>query len=138
MHDDELEHIFDTTNRPLTTSAVVLAREVASEVAQIGVPRRARHRSWRIGILAPVGLGLVALTGAGTYAAYQLSVPPFVATDPGVERVAKPVPIEFVTDSGMRVSCGWWAEFKNVTPLQRDQLNAMGTNREWRGYGQGM
>jgi hypothetical protein len=136
VHDDALDHIFDTTNRPLTASAVVLAREVASEVAQNSLQRRPRSRFRRIGILAPVGLGLVALTGAGTYAAYQLSVPPFVETGPGVERVDKPVPIEFVTDSGLRVSCGWWAEFSNVTPFQRDQLNAM-ANRDWRGYGQG-
>jgi len=139
VHDDgleQLERIFDTTNRPLTTSAVLLSREVASEVAQIAVQRRPRHRFWRIGVLAPVGLSLVALTGAGTYAAYQLSVPPFVETGPGVERVSKPVPIEFVTDSGLRVSCGWWAEFRNVTRLQRDQLDAMATNRDWRGYGQ--
>jgi hypothetical protein len=138
VHDDDLELMFDPTHRPLTTSAVVLAREVASEVAQIAGQRRPRHRFWRIGILAPVGLGLVALTGAGTYAAYQLSVPPFVETGPGVERVDKPVPIEFVTDSGLRVNCSWWAEFRNVTPSQRDQLDAMGANRDWRGYGQGI
>ncbi len=136
MHDDELEHIFESTNRPLTTSAVALAREVASEAAQNAVQRRPRHRFRRIGILAPVGLGLVALMGAGTYAAYQLSVPPFVETGPGVERVDKPVPIDFVTDSGLRVNCDWWAEFSNVTALQRDQLNAMSTNHDWRGYGQ--
>jgi hypothetical protein len=85
-----------------------------------------------------VGVGLLALTGAGTYSAYQLSVPPFVATGPDVQRVEQPVPVNFATDSGLRVTCGWWAEFKNVTAAQRDQLNAMSTDGDWQGYGQRM
>lgn len=138
MRDDDLDSILDEPQAALAASTVALAREVAMEAIQTSGERRSRRRFIRLRILVPAGVGLVALTGAGTYSAYQLSVPPFVETGPGVQRVEKPVPVDFVTDSGLRVECGWWAEFSNATPLQRDQLEAMSTDHDWKGYGQQM
>lgn len=109
---------------------------VAYEVAAQHRGSQRPRRSWvRPGLLVPVGLGALALTGAGTLAAYQLSIPPYVATEPGVERVSDPVPVNYRTDAGTRIDCLAYLEFRDVTPLQRRQINAISTD-DWSGYGQ--
>jgi hypothetical protein len=87
-------------------------------------------------VLVPVALGLVALTGAGTYAAYQLSIPPYVETGPGVDRVEDPIPVDYTTDAGTVLDCNLYLEFRDVSAAQRARLNAMSKDAVWRGFGQ--
>ena len=87
-------------------------------------------------MLVPVALGLVALTGAGNYAAYQLSIPPYVETGPGVERVEDPIPVDYTTDAGTALDCNLYLEFRDVSAAQRARLDAMGDDPVWRGFGQ--
>lgn len=61
-----------------------------------------------------------------------------MATEPGVERVSNPVPVNYRTDAGRRIDCLAYLEFRDVTPLQRRQLDAMSANGDWSGYGQRM
>lgn len=137
MTDDDLDVLLDGAHQGVSEPAAALGRLVAVEVAQTHCPRpRSRPRWMRVGILAPVGIGILALTGAGTVAAWQLSVPPFVSTEAGVERVTDPIPVNYTTDAGTVLQCGVWLEFRNISDAQRANLNAMATDPMWEGYGQ--
>ena len=70
----------------------------------------------------------VALSAATTYGAYQLSIPPFVETEPGVERVLEPISVDYTTDKGTVLDCDLYVEFTDVTQAQRDALNAMSSS----------
>lgn len=137
MHDEELATLLERAKEPVSPGASTIAVRLATEVAEQRLGRRWTSRSWaRKGILIPVGVGVVALSGAGTYAAYQLSIPPYVATEPGVARVSDPIPVNYRTDAGRRIDCLAYLEFRDVTAVQRERLNALSTNGDWSGYGQ--
>lgn len=44
--------------------------------------------------------------------------------------------MNYRTEAGRRIDCLAYLEFRDVTPLQRRQLDAMSTNGDWSGYGQ--
>lgn len=137
MNDDDLDLLLTDARRHAAEPAVVLSRLVAAETAQLNRARPRVQRRWlRVGVLAPVGMGVVALMGAGTLAAYQLSIPPFVSTESGVERVTEPIPVDYTTDAGTVLDCNLWLEFRNVSDAQRANLNAMSTDSMWQGFGQ--
>ena len=137
MNDEDLDVLLDGARQRASEPATALSRLVAVEAAQTHGPRaRSWHRRLRVGVLAPAGIGVLALTGAGTLAAYQLSVPPFVSTEPGVERVTDPIPVDYTTDAGTVLDCGLWLEFRNVSDAQRANLDAMATDPMWQGFGQ--
>lgn len=136
MRDEDLTAVLEQARKDVSPSASSISALVASEVAAQQRGRWRSRRSWRRrGVLIPVGLAVLAGTGAGTYAAYQLTIPPYVATGPGVERVSDPVPVNYRTDAGTRIDCLAYLEFRDVTPVQRRQLNAISTDN-WSGYGQ--
>ncbi|MGD9962168.1 MAG: hypothetical protein AB7I40_23210 [Nocardioides sp.] len=137
MNDEDLDVLLGGARQGVSESTAALGRLVAVEAAQTHGPgARSRPRWLRVGVLAPAGIGILALTGAGTLAAYQLSVPPFVSTEPGVERVTDPIPVNYTTDAGTVLECGVWLEFRNVSDAQRANLNAMATDPRWEGFGQ--
>lgn len=137
MQDEELTTLLERAKEHVSPAASTIGGRLAAEVAEHQLGRRWSPRSWaRKGIVIPVGIGVLAFTGAGTYAAYQLTIPPYVATEPRVERVSDPVPVNYRTDAGRRIACLAYLEFRDVTPLQRRQLNAMSTDGSWNGYGQ--
>ena len=78
----------------------------------------------------------MAVLGAGTYAAYQLSIPPFVGLEPGVERVTEPIAVDYRTDAGTVLDCDLYLKFRDVTPEQRLSLNELSKDPMWRGFGQ--
>lgn len=137
MHDEELTALLERAKKHVSPAASTIGGRLAAEVAERQLGRRWSPRGWaRKGILIPVGIGVLAFVGAGTYAAYQLTIPPYVATGPGVERVSDPIAVNYRTDAGRRIDCLAYLEFRDVTPIQRRQLNAMSTNGNWSGYGQ--
>ena len=137
MHDEELTALLERAKEHVSPAASTIGGRLAAEVAERELGRRWSPRRWaRKGILIPVGMGVLAFSGAGTYAAYQLTIPPYVATEPGVERVSNPVPVNYRTDAGRRIDCLAYLEFRDVTPLQRRQLDALSTDGDWSGYGQ--
>lgn len=113
------------------TDVVVHAREIArTDRASSGLPRR---RRWAAPLV--VG-GVVALTGAGTTAAYQLSVPPFQGLDAGTERTTTGIPVDYVNYRHRSVHCLAFIEFADVSAAQRQQINALAAGTHWGGYGQ--
>ncbi len=135
MRDEDLTAVLQQARKDVSPSASSISALVASEVVAQQRGRWRSRRSWtRRGVLIPIGLAVLASTGAGTYGAYQLTIPPYVETDPGVEH-ADPVPVNYRTDAGTRIACLAYLEFRDVTPLQRRQLNAISTDN-WSGYGQ--
>ena len=137
MHDDDLDLLLDDARRDAAGPSVALSRLAAVEAAQQHYARSTSWRRWlRAGVLVPVGVGFLALTGAGTYAAYQLSIPPYVATEPGVERPKHPIPVDYTTDAGTVLECDLYLEFRDVSAAQRAHLNAMSEDPMWRDLGQ--
>lgn len=137
MHDEELTTLLERATKHVSPAASTIAGRLAAEVALQRLGRRWTSRGWaQKGILIPVGIGVLAFSGAGTYAAYQLSIPPYVATEPGVERVSDPIPVNYRTDAGRRIDCLAYLEFRDVTAAQRERLNALSANGDWSGYGQ--
>lgn len=137
MHDDDLDVLLEQARTDVAGRSVALSRLVALEAAQQHRTRSTSWRRWlRRGVLVPVGVGALALTGAGTYAAHQLSVPPYVATEPGVERVGDAIQVDYTTDAGTVLDCNLYLEFRDVSPDQRAHLEAMSEDPRWRGLGQ--
>lgn len=114
--------------------AVQLAREVRDEVAG-AVPIRGRRR--KRGRIALYATGAVlALTGAGTVSAYQLSIPPFQTLEEGVGRTSTGIPVTYVNSLGRQVQCLAFIEYRNLTGEQRDAIDEAARSHEWDGYGQ--
>lgn len=115
-----------------TLDNLVMATRVEALEATLTVPRRPRRRwvvPWVVG-------GVVVLAGAGTTAAYQLSVPPFQTLEQGVERTASGIPVDYINYRDRPVHCEAFIEFTEVTDQQREQINTLATGTDWTGYGQ--
>lgn len=139
MEDRELDALLLQARPSASEEATASARELASDIASGGRSGAGSRRCrWRRTVIVPLGIGALALAGAGTVTAYQLNVPPFQGLEPGLERTTHGVPFEYRTDAGTHVACQAFVEFRDVTDLQRKQINAMSTDTDWSGYGQQM
>lgn len=127
--DDLLERSAPVPSVEAVCTALQLARRTAAEQRQ---PQR-RHRRWPV--IAAFTAGALLLSGAGTLTAYQLSVPPFQTTDPGSERIATPIPVEYTNSLGKQVRCQAFTEWEDLTSEQRATLNALGEDPFWVLYG---
>lgn len=137
MNEHDLDLLLADARRDATAPSASLARLIAAEAVDQGIEKSKQSRLWlRRGVIVPVGIGALALSAATTYGAYQLSIPPFVGTEPGVERVSKPISVGYTTDKGTVLDCALYLEFTNVTQTQRDALNAMSSSPKWTGFGQ--
>lgn len=113
------------------TDLVLHARDAArTDRARSGLSRRKR---WTVPLV--VG-GVVALTGAGTAAAYQLGVPPFQTADAGTQRTTTGIAVDYVNYRQRSVHCLAFIEFADVSAAQRRQINAFAADTNWSGYGQ--
>lgn len=137
MNDDELDLILRKSAPQLTMAAATLSRSVAGQALPPTAIRAAqRRRRFRTRVLVPVAVGAALLTGAGTLKAYQMSIPPYVGLEPGVERVTEPIRLTYTTDAGTVLDCQVYLEFTNVRPEQRAGLNALAELPLWTGFGQ--
>lgn len=137
MNEHDLDLLLGDARKDATGASAALARLVAAEAVDQATEKSKLSRNWpRWRMVVPVGIGAVALSAATTYGAYQLSIPPFVETEPGVERVSEPISVDYTTDQGTVLDCDLYVEFTNVTQAQRDALNAMSSNPRWDGFGQ--
>ena len=137
MNDLELDELLrasaDAPPVAAGTTAVQLAQEIRDEVAG-AVPLR--RRRVRRGLVVAGALGVVVtLTGAGTLAAYQLSVPPFSTTQPGESRTTTPIPVNYTNSLGRRVECLAFIDYRNLSADQQAALEKVPTEDRWRGYG---
>lgn len=137
MNEHELDLLLADARKDATAPSAALARLVAAEAIDHSTGKSKLSSRWlRRGMLLPVGIGAVALSAAATYGVYQLSIPPFVQTGPGIERVSEPISVDYTTDKGTVLECDLYLEFSDVTPAQRDALNAMSSGSKWDGFGQ--
>lgn len=139
MSDGELDDLLHCSvsgpSQAASATAVHLVREVRDEVAG-AVPIRRRRRS---GLRVVVGVvaAVVVLSGAGTTAAYQLSIPPFSTLEDGVERAQTGVPVTYTNSLGRQVDCLAFIEYRNLTDEQRAAIEAASKGDRWDGrYGQ--
>lgn len=136
--ENDLDELLSTARPQVSVASAAIARLMTKEVFESHAKSASSpERRWRRArILALVGAGAVALSAATTYGAYQLSIPPFVQTEPGVERVTEPISLDYTTDRGTVLDCKLYIEFTDVTGAQRAALNALGHDPKWRGFGQ--
>lgn len=115
-------------------TARALARDTVTRELVATQPVRRRWTTMRI--LFPTGAAALALTAAGTVAAYQLSIPPFQTTEPGIQRTTRSVPVDYQLASGRFASCDAFVETRDASTTQLDQIEAMIASTDWTGYGQ--
>lgn len=115
-------------------AARALARDAVSrELAATPTVRRRRA----VGrVLIPTGAAVFALCAAGTVAAYQLSIPPFQTTEPGVQRTTGSVPVDYRLVSGRSAFCDAFVETRGASRIQRERIESMIGSTDWSGYGQ--
>lgn len=134
MDDDTLDDLLARTapapSPEAVNSALQLARRTAAE--QRRPPRWQRRRPV---VIAAFAASALLVSGAGTLTAYQLGIPPFQGTDPGSERIATPIPVEYTNSLGKQVRCQAFTEWEDLTAEQRATLNALGEDPFWIGYG---
>lgn len=143
MHDDDLDTLLRrsaiTPTEPASRAARDLAASVASRPTGAGAtqasdrPRaRGRRKRWLVPGLA---LGTLALTGAGSLTAYQMSLPPFISMTDGDSRTAK-VPVDMLTRDGTPVECGAYLDYRDLSPEQTKRLKAFVAATDWKDLGQ--
>lgn len=116
-------------------AAVLLARQmrgVATGAEALGP--RSRSRPSLIATAAVAGA--LALTGAGTVTAYQLSIPPFQTLEDGVGRTVAGVPVDYRNSVGRQVRCLAFIEYRHLDAAQRNELEEVVRDGRWQGYGQ--
>jgi hypothetical protein len=136
MNDETLDLLLENARVDASPGAVELGRLLAREATQDRASATAGRRWRRAGFVVPVGIGAIVMMGAGTYGAYQLSIPPFVETEPGVERVTQAIELDYTTDAGTVLDCNLYLEFRDLTDGQRDALNQLSKDSGWVGFGQ--
>lgn len=131
MKDEELDLLLarsaPTPPDEAVRTAVLMARDSTA-------PRRPPSRWRRFGKIAGVSAGGALLIAAGTTAAYQLSIPPFVTVDAGTVRIGG-IPVEYTNSLGRRVDCLAYMDFRNIDDAQRGKLRGVAKSPEWSGYG---
>lgn len=128
--DDLLARIAPAPSPAAVSTALQLARQTAAEQCR---PSRWQHR--RPVVIAAFAAGALLASGAGTLTAYQLGIPPFQGTDPGSERIATPIPVEYTNSLGKQVRCQAFTEWEDLTADQRATLDTLGEDPFWVGYG---
>lgn len=138
MRPDELDDLLQKAAPTPPPTAMAVAAMVAREaerradgVAPISARSRSRWRAVAVGVAC-----VVALTGAGTVAAYQLSVPPFSTLEHGVERAHTGIPIVYVNSLGREVDCLAFIEYQHLDSAQRSAIEKVSDDDRWAGYGQ--
>lgn len=132
--DDLLRQSAASPSEEARATSVELAREIRDEVSGAFPLRRRRRSVGRTAIAAAAAV--VALTGAGTLAAYQLSIPPFQTLDDGVERARTGIPVDYVDSAGRAVECLAFIEYRNLSTDQRAAVETASRDSGWQGYGQ--
>lgn len=134
MNDTGLDDLLTRSISPLTPSVTHEAALLAQDASLAPRPRRNRPRKrW---VIPAVVVGVLAFTGAGTLAAGQLALWPFVAMPEGNVRTTVRVPVNWTTDDGHHEQCGAWLELRNAGPGDREALDAAIRARDWDGFGQ--
>lgn len=129
----ELDGLLARSAPVLPADAARSATQLARETAASHRPRAWwRQRAFRVGAL--VGAAMV-LAGAGTMAAYELSIPPFQTTPPGVVRIQPGIPVDYTNSLGRRVECLAFMEFMNIDKDQQRQLAMIRESPIWAGWG---
>jgi hypothetical protein len=134
VDDDTLDALLARTapspSPEAVNTALQLARWTATEER-----RPARRHDRRPLVIVAFAAGALLASGAGTLTAYQLGIPPFQGTDPGSERIATPIPVEYTNSLGKQVRCQAFTEWEDLTAEQRTTLTMLGEDPFWVGYG---
>lgn len=111
-------------------TAVRLVEEVRDHVVEATPMRR------RAAAVAGTFAGAVALAGAGTLTAYQLSVPPFQGIEQGASRARTGIPVTYTNSVGRVVECLAFIEYRNLSTEQQAAIEEVARDDRWHGYGQ--
>lgn len=138
LTEDQLDRLLDSTAATLPEGATEAARALVVP-ARDAVGPEVRRRTAGVGrrrLLAATA-GVALLCGAGTTAAFQLSIPPFQTVPDGLTRVRPPIVAEFDTGVGLdgRRRCLVFPEFYGLSPRQAAGAAAWAGRQDWSGYG---
>lgn len=138
MNDDELDELLrtmaPTPSARAQSTAVLVAREIRQPTR--GVAALSGPKTRRRVVVAAAAAAALALAGAGTLAAYQLSIPPFQTLEKGVARSHSGIPFVYTNSLGRRVECLAFIEYENLDQQQRAAIEKLSKSRRWDGYGQ--
>lgn len=112
------------------------AEEQARALARASFTARPRLRWTRTRTAVVAGAATLAVAAAGTTAAYQLSIPPFMTLEEGSWRTSQGVPVNGVTDAGLAFECLAFVEARHATRAQQAAIEEMVRTTDWGRYGQ--
>lgn len=135
--DDTLDRLLGAAAPVAPPAHVAAAKELAlltRQAAHEPQPPRTTFKRRRIALGAAAAAAV--LSGAGTVAAYELSIPPFQTTEPGVFRLRPPVVIDYASPSGQQRRCEAFPEFMNLSSEQEMAARDWAKTQDWTGYGE--
>ncbi|MET0820976.1 MAG: hypothetical protein ABWY58_08415 [Aeromicrobium sp.] len=133
MDDDALDVLLSRAAPTPSTRATETAARMTRE--RVRSAARPVWRRRRLVVLVGTACGTAVLAAAGSFSAYQLSIPPFQGTDPGTVRIDPGIPVNYSNSLGRRVECLAFMEFANITSVQQKALKRVATSPAWSGYG---
>ncbi len=136
MHDEELDLLLTRLATTPSDREQRAAEDLAaaSHALRPTVARRHGRRS----LMAGVAGGILAISGAGSLAAYQLSIPPFQTIPDGIQRTEASIPVNYRDADGTARQCLMFLEFQNLSSAQLQGVEAYLRSTDWSGYGQGV
>lgn len=132
--DELLRSSAPTPSRRAGATALLLVDETRG-VNPAPAPRHQVRRRRRT-VLIAAAAAAVALSAGGTFAAYQLSIPPFQTLEKGVDRAHTGIPVTYTNSLGRTVRCQAFIEYRNLDHPQQAAIDRIASSTRWQGYGQ--
>lgn len=137
MYDDELDDLLRAAAPRPGPMADVLARDLATAVANTGRAAGSRwsgtrrRRLRRPLLLGGAAVGSLVLTAGMTGSQWMMSVPPFMTLEPGVQRLYEPIEFVATWENGVQRSCQLFLEFDRLDDEGVDRVAAHVRTKDW-------
>lgn len=131
MNDHELDELLTQLPMSPTARSEAVDALVTNTRRQVERERRPRRRTAVIG----VAIGAVLLSAGGTLTASQLRIPPFQGLEPGLQRSAAHIPVNYRDLNGDDYRCQYFIEYRDLDRDQIQQVERFISDSDWSGLG---
>lgn len=133
MNDEDFARLVEQAGQTTRAQAATLDAVVARTR---DAARRRPHR--RRGLVVGVAVAGAVLLAAAASSSYWTKLPPFQSVDADMYRTQTAIPVDFTMQSGQRVHCEAFLEFKYLSVTQSEQAERYVQQHDWSGFGQSM
>jgi hypothetical protein len=133
MNDEEFARLVEQAG----VTKAVPARTLDQLVEQTR-PVGRRRRGGRRPTMVTVAVAGAVLLAAAASTSYALKIPPFQGLDNDMYRTQTAIPVDFTMQSGQRVHCQAFLEFRYLSNAQAAQADRYVQQHDWSGFGQSL